>query len=315
VIGGSLACRDANLGKGSEQTALVAARLTVRGDVLLDKVISAGTVIMAGAGIGGRLCCRGAKIDNNTAGDSLAADGVKVGGSALLCEQFAATGAVQLSHASIGGSLHCSGASMGANKNGNALVAQQVNVTGGVLLDDGFAAAGAVSLRGASIGRELRWDPGSPASGEVNLEGARAQQLTDNWARPRALGYWPAGRLRLGGFVYDGFGGGYPATVNQRLAWIRTQYATQPKHSQTSKQAPARSGPPASAVTGGAGNDQPPALADAAAPFATQPYKQLADAYRRAGQEDDARAVEIAMRRDLRKHGISPGPRHPSTGY
>jgi hypothetical protein len=273
VIGGSLICRGARLGQGIEQNALVAVRLSVRGDVILDRITSAGTVIVAGADIGGRFCCRGAKIHGNAAGDSLAADGVRVGGSVLLSEQCVTAGAVQLSHATIGGSLHCSRTSIGVNKEGNALVAQQTNVTGGVLLDAGFAAAGTVSLCGASIGRELRWDPGGPATGEVNLEGARAHQLTDNWTGPRTLGYWPVWRLRLGGFVYDGFGSDYPATVNQRLEWVRAQYAAQPE------------------------------LAEAAAPFSTQPYKQLADVYRRIGQDDDARAVEIAVRRDVRKYG------------
>jgi len=42
--------------------------------------------------------------------------------------------------------------------------------------------------------------------------------------------------------------------------------------------------------------------------FATQPYKQLAEVYRRAGQDNEARAVEIAMRRDLRKRGNLPRP-------
>jgi hypothetical protein len=47
----------------------------------------------------------------------------------------------------------------------------------------------------------------------------------------------------------------------------------------------------------------------AALPFATQPYRQLADVYRNAGQEDEARTVEIAMRRDLRTHGTLDRPR------
>ncbi len=228
-IGGSFLCRGTRVGSGREQNALVAVRLKVGGDVLLDKLISAGTVVIAGADIGGRFCCRGAMLDGSDAdGDALSADGAKVGGSVFLSDQRT-TGAVQLSHATIGGSLHYRGAKLAANKYGNALLAQQINVIGGVLLDNGFAAAGAVSLRGASIGRELRWEPSEPAGGEVNLEGARAYQLSDNWISPRVLGYWPAGRLRLTGFTYEGFGGDYPVTVNQRLDWIRSQYAAHPE--------------------------------------------------------------------------------------
>jgi hypothetical protein len=44
-------------------------------------------------------------------------------------------------------------------------------------------------------------------------------------------------------------------------------------------------------------------------PFATQPYRHLADVYRSAGQDDDARIVEITLRRDLRKYGDLARPR------
>jgi hypothetical protein len=160
-----------------------------------------------------------------------------------------------------------------------------MNVTGGVLLDQGFTAVGIVSLRGASIARELHWEPGEPAQGEVNLEGARAQQLIDNWANSRTRGHWPATQLRLAGFTYEGFSGDYPATLDQRLDWIRSQYATRPENLHASDRAHATLN--SHHVT----------------PFATQPYKQLADVYRRAGQDDEARTVEIAMRRDIRKYG------------
>ena len=73
-----------------------------------------------------------------------------------------------------------------------------------------------------------------------------------------------------------------PPPVEHRLAWIRSQHE-----------------PPAgnSSVT-------PPVM-----PFTAQPYKQLADAYRRAGQDDEARTVEITRRRDLRRYGTMSRPR------
>ena len=41
----------------------------------------------------------------------------------------------------------------------------------------------------------------------------------------RANGYWPVGGLlSLDGFTYGRFGGDQQATVEQRLAWIRSQY-------------------------------------------------------------------------------------------
>jgi len=77
--------------------------------------------------------------------------------------------------------------------------------------------------------------------------------------------------LSLDGFTYGRFGGDQQATVEQRLAWIRSQY--------------------------------PPRAADSQADFATQPYEQLAAVYRQAGQDTQARKVAIAGRADLRKYG------------
>jgi hypothetical protein len=156
-----------------------------------------------------------------------------------------------------------------------------MTVNGGVLLDGGFTADGSVSLKDAQIAHELRWVPAAPPRGEVNLEGARAQQLSDDWADGRATGYWPQGRLRLTGFTYQGFAADRAASLEQRLEWIRSQYA-----------AP----------------DSKGRLANARG-FSAQPYKQLAEAYRRAGHDSEARAVEIARRRDLRAYGDLPWQR------
>ena len=305
IIGGSLACRGARLGAGRELYTLVAIRLKVAGDLLLDRLISAGAVVVAGADISGRLCCRNTILDGSDAdGDAFSANGAKVGGSVLLNELQTNTGAVQLSHSSIGGSLHCGGARLAANKDKISLFAEHANVTGGVQLDKGFTAAGAVSLRGASLAHELRWDPGEAPGGGVNLEGARAQQLTDNWTSPRVMGYWPAGRLRLTGFTYEELGGDHPVTVQQRLAWIRSQHGFAAPGSRRGNQATASLDSSDEATTRGAEH----ALATVASVFTTQPYKQLANVYRRAGQEDEALTVEIAMRRDLRRYGGLPRP-------
>ena len=97
-------------------------------------------------------------------------------------------------------------------------------------------------------------------------------ELDDDWSRNRVNGYWPVdGLLSLDGFTYGRFGGDQQATVEQRLAWIRSQY-----------QQPANSG---------------------SATFGTQPYEQLAAVYRQAGQDDQARKVAIARRADPRKYG------------
>ena len=73
------------------------------------------------------------------------------------------------------------------------------------------------------------------------------------------------------GFTYDRVGGAHPATVDQRLEWLRSQY--------------------------------PSAAPGAQAVFATQPYEQFAAVCRRVGQDTAARKVAIARRSDLRKYG------------
>ena len=308
VIGGLLGCWGARLAANIYGNALNAAGIKVSRDVFLgnenERFTASGTVRLAGADITGSLHCQGARIvSDNPAHAALAADGIRVGGSAYLSAQFTAGGEVRLSQAVIGGSLTCGSASLSAGPGYYALLAEQVSVAGGVLLHEGFTAEGLVSLRGASIGRELRWEPGEPFSGEVNLEGAHAQYLTDDWSGPRRLGFWPAGRLRLAGFTYSGFGGRSQATVDQRLEWIRNQYdARLPPSSDSASFVPGTD----TAADGEAppeGNSQRPVGTTAVLPFATQPYRQLSDVYRRAGQEDESRSVEIAMRRDIRKYG------------
>jgi phage baseplate assembly protein gpV len=327
-VGGTLDCTGARLGVDHDQNSLVAGRLSVGGDLKLDAVSADGAVTMAGAGIGGRLTGRGARLSANTYENALNlngsrvgravqlgkmpngaaftaggmvllagaeitgslycegsrlvgtnhrkagldANGVKIGGSAFLTEGFVTKGPVSLQQASIGGSLDCGGANLGSDTGQISLLAEQINIAGGLYLHRGFTAAGAIILRGATIGGELRWDPATPANGEVNLEGAHAHYLADEWATVRPLGFWPARKLRLTGFTYDGFGGPAQASAGQRLDWIRLQYDSRPGTS-------------------------------TAPPFTTQPYRQLSNVYRQAGQEDEARAVEIAMRRDMRKYG------------
>ncbi len=280
-IGGVLSCRGTRLGSNVYQNALNGNSIRVGRGVLLTTTddglafAATGAVRLAGADINGSLHCQGARLERgDLEGDALVADGVVIGGSVHLDDKFISTGTVRLPHASIRGSLHLSGASLGTGEGRNSLLAEQANVTGSIFLDEGFAAAGAVSLSGASVGHELRWEPGEPPGGQVNLEGASAEYLVDDWTRPRAIGYWPPGRVRLAGFTYSGFGGDHQATVEQRLDWLRNQHQVSPGES--------------------------------ASPFATQPYRQLADVYRRAGQEDDAIIVEIAMRRDMRRNGNLP---------
>ena len=307
-ITGDLSCRAAVLGRDHDGNALVADRMRVGGEVHLYRGFTAdGAVVLNGADITGDISFSGAQLTGTDRdGNALAADGMKAHHDVLLDKApdggaatglpFTAAGAVRLARADITGQLSCSGAQLtGTDRDGNALAADGMKVGAAVLLDEGFTSAGTVSLNfaradqlalspakaagadeitfnftatEAQIACELRWAPDGPFSGRVNLEDAQVGELEDTWtpAGEQARGYWPpGGRLRLSGFTYGGLG---EASVKQRLQWIRSQYE----------------GPKPAA-------------------FAAQPYEQLADIYRQAGQDTEAREVAIARRRDLRKYG------------
>ena len=117
----------------------------------------------------------------------------------------------------------------------------------------------------------------------MSLQGATADQLVDDWASARDNAFWPTdGRLHLDGLIDSRLGGAEPATVDQRLGWLRSQYKRN-----------------ASKIP---------------APFAAQPYEQLASVYRHAGQDTEARRVAIARRSDLRKYGSRSPPRRIRSG-
>ena len=305
-ITGQLNCRGAQLtGINGGGNALVASGIRVGGDVFLDQEFTAaGALWLPGADITGQLTCRGARLNGtNGEGQALVGDWMKAS-SVFLDKGFTAAGAVRLRGADIASQLKCSGARLtGADGSGNALLADGISVGGDVLLDEEFAAAGTLSLRsarvngslslkpseladeghrtaidaaGAQIVHTLRWAPTKQVSGLVILEDAAAGQLVDDWTQDAGPtnGYWPSadtGRLRLDGFTYTRTGGSHQATLEQRLAWI--------------------------------GSHSHRVSVNARTPLVTQPYEQLANVYRQAGQDKEARKVAIARRRDLRRYG------------
>jgi hypothetical protein len=302
-IAGQLSCRGAKLtGHDQAGDAMVGDAMKVgTGAFLNEGFTAAGAVRLIRAEIAGVLACDGAQLNgHDESGVAMDASGIKVDGDMFLNDRFtAAGGAVWLPGADITGQLNCRGAQLtGQDGDGNGLVADGIKVGGDVLLNEGFTAVGCVSFFSAHIGvsvslkptalanagkvalaagrmqlaGHLRWLPAQQIDGIVDLQGATVGALDDDWSNDRPNGCWPVGGLlRLDGFSYGRFAGDQQATVEQRLAWIRSQY-----------QQPATSG---SAV------------------FPTQPYEQLAAVYRQAGQDDQARKVAIARRADLRKYG------------
>jgi len=297
-ITGQLSFRGAKLtGTDIEGNALVGDGMKVGSNVLLDQGFSAtGAVRLPNTAITGPLFCSGAKLAGiDDYGNALVGDLMRVSGSVFLDKEFTAAGAVRLPETDLTGSLTCRSAKLtGTDDAGNAQVGDLMRVSGSVFLDKEFSAAGAVSVPGARIGGslsldgaelakpiavqasglriggQLAWAPRWAVQGLVDLERAAVHRLDDDWSLPDA--HWPpAGQLRLAGFTYDGLGGEHQASWRQRLDWIRRSHTT------------------ASTTTPTA--------------FAAQPYEQLAQVYRQAGQETEARQVAIARRSDLRRYG------------
>ena len=276
----------------------------VAGNVLLNEgFTSMGALRLAGADIAGSLICADAQLEAGENGYALVADEIRVGGSMLLNEGFTSSGAVRLPGANIARNLVCSGAQLsGKDHQGVALRAGGINVAS-IYLNDGFTAAGMIWLESAAISGSaymapqkpadgitgldaahaqiagtLSWIPSAQVEGLVSLQGAAADQLFDDWDSGRNNAFWPTdGWLHLDGFIYSRLGGAKPATVEQRLGWLRSQYK------RNASKTPV--------------------------PFATQPYEQLASVYRHAGQDTEARRVAIARRSDLRKYGNLSPPR------
>jgi len=257
-ITGPLDCSGAQLtGRDSHGNALVAEMMKVSGGVFLNEgFTAAGAVRLVRADITGQLDCSGARLTGrDTNGMALATFGLKVSGGVFLRWGFTAAGAVRLAGANITGQLDCRGAQLtGTDREGRALLGGGLKVSGDVFLNEDFTAAGTISLASAQVGGSVRltstalagenkvalnapraqitgtleWAPAEPVSGQVNLEGATVGNLDDDWSSERPNGCWPTGgRLRLDGFTYGRFGGTQQATVQQRLAWIRSQYQRQ----------------------------------------------------------------------------------------
>jgi hypothetical protein len=235
---------------------LTASLLRVNKELDLSQSKITGALRLPGASITGQLTCTCTQITGtDTAGNALIADRVVVGGDVLLNDGFTAVGAVQLSGAQIEGSLRLDGAELNGTV---ALVADVVR-----------------------IGQQLVWAPKTAVIGRVSLQGTKVDRLDDDWGSHQELkpeAHWPgAGKLRLAGFVYNGFSGDHPATSSQRLHWIQSQHQV-PLRGKGDK--PGRPGR-----------------------FDAQPYEHLAHVYRQAGQDTQARQIAIAKCRDLRTYG------------
>ena len=275
--------------------------------------LAVGTVQLPGAKIASQLICHGGRFYNKR-GDALAADGVEVSVGIFLSEvpggtgRFHATGAVRLLGAKIGGQLNCIGGRF-ENPGSNALVADGIEIRGNAQLGDGFHATGAVSLHGAQISDDLSCSGGqfehfggialsanraeiggqlncsggqfeSPQGVVLSLQETRARSLRLRDLSPRTAGLIdligakvallvddckiltnPRLFFRLDGFSYERIAQTSPRSAKSRLKWLGLQ------------------GPE----------------------YFPQPYDQLAEVFRREGQENEATEVLIQKLRKRRE--------------
>jgi hypothetical protein len=260
-------------------------QLETRGNVdLSDGFRADGEVRLVRAHIGGALDCGGG-IFANPGGLALNADGLTVDQSMLCRWGFRADGGVHLRGAHIGGWLSCGGGTF-ANAGRCALNARGMTVEQDMYCGDGFRADGEFRLIGARIGGRLSCGgaifsnpDGHTLNGDHMAVGGLLLLLPA--APPQGIVALTHARvgvlvdaqetwpaaLRLDGFVYDAIRASPEVTVEQRLDWLERD------------------------LDG----------------YSPQKYEQLAGAYRRTGQEQEARAVAIAKQRARRQVLSRPG--------
>jgi hypothetical protein len=335
-IGGKLDLTRARL-DGGDGPALVADRMTVGSDVVLDDVTArglgrAGTLQLTGARVGGRLSARRLRSVNRGAGPALSAANLQVADLIDLSKGAdlagsGSTGAVRLVGARFG-SLSLGGARL-HNPDGWALAAHYLDAGGTVYLDH-LTAVGGLRLSGSRIAGQVDLT-GSTVDGgpQPALAGTRlqvAQGVRLDGARLTASGERPAVDLRSARIAGDlelrRTHLEHPtdtalrlntATVEGRVILADAAIAAGGLDLRDSTVGGLYDDPVRAAgfveVNGltyrglpgrpGVTVDQRQEWLGRMPDYAAQPYRQLAAAYQGAGHEDDARRVLVAQQRRL----------------
>jgi hypothetical protein len=310
-------------------------RLQVAGSVALDRIHvhgrdQVGAVAVRGASIGGHLLCQGAQLAND-AGPALNAEATQVKGTVFLRDGCCATGqgeagAVRLAGARIEGDLDCSDAQL-SNRAGPALHAARLEIDGSVHLEDlhatGRGEDGAVRLRAANIrgnllcrGAQLDNDTG-PALDARKMQVSETVWLRDNF---RAIGHGKdhaavrLRRARVGTTLEVGKGIHNPdgPALDLRAASVTQLSLPQEAVGCSAEGNSRRQGTDSWLLLDGLTYTIIPRNAELGqwlawlrycAPYAAQPYQQLASVHRAVGEEADARKILIAQQDDLRARG------------
>nr|MDT0658368.1 hypothetical protein [Micromonospora sp. DSM 115978] len=281
--------------------------LELRGDLVLRGCAVTGPVDLRDARVGGtvnldgaRLTANGEAVDETRAfgrgdGVALAAARLTVAGNLHARGGFTAAGQVWLGGASIGGTADFDGATI-SNPGGLSLAADRLTVGGSLTARYGFRADGNVVLIHAQVGNQLNFTNailGSTGFAALHLGGARVGSLWLNFAEP------PAGRVRLSGVQADSIFDEprtWPAEIDLVGCTYRLLMARLPT-------APDEPSPPVEV-----GVRQRLGWLDRCAEgYLPQPYEQLAEFYRRNGQDPEARRVLLEKQRRRRATLRWPG--------
>ncbi|MET7670871.1 hypothetical protein [Micromonospora luteifusca] len=269
-------------------SAVLASQMVVRSNVSFSTSVVSGQIRMIGAQIGGIAIFRGAHLHNPN-DVCLQAERTEIDEGIWFdadSARSAATveGRIILDNAKVGGSVLMSGVVLTHPHTGStrkrlkgvptSLQAYGLKVTRDIRCDEGFRSDGAIGLYFARVEGSVSFDTSTFATGAgdstveaslVDLSGASAGMVDLDFARPPAtldmtnvsvqvVTDNPSswpGVIVLDGFAYDRLSSPRPVSVHERIKWLTR--------------------------------------GDAA--YRPQPYEQLIAAYRRAGQEHEARVV------------------------
>jgi hypothetical protein len=280
---------------GSSLPGLTAQGATIKGDVFLRKLESAGVVSLSGAKIGGQLLVEEAEL-NGGEGLALNAESVEIRGDVFL-RKLKSTGGVSLSGAEIGGQLSFEGAELNGGE-GKAVNAQGATIRSDAFIDY-LKSTGEVSFSGAEIGGQLSaegaeldggegtalnaqrmivkggfiWRKLNAVVGTVDLNAAHLSDLVDDRQSWNAASSW-----MLIGATYENLLG--PLDLAFRKRWLKN---------------------------GARFKGQ----------FHPQPYQQLAKFYRETGHRYEAREILIEKEREQRlavRASIRKGRRKAESG-
>ncbi|GAA2617336.1 oxidoreductase [Dactylosporangium fulvum] len=275
---------------------LQARLVDVRGDVLCTESTIGGPVDLRDARIGGDLDLDRAQL-RNPAGNALAAARLSVGGS-LRATELRTAGELWLGGAQVGGNVLLDGAVLD-NPAGRVVGGDRLRVGGNVRAGAGFTADGDVMLIHVDVGGQLWFVDAtlrSPDGFALNLGGSTAGSVWLGFREP------PVGRVRLSGLRVDTLFDD-PRVWPAELDLVGCTYRL--VMSRAFESGPQPRGPSGLAAVGV--RSRLDWLRRSPDGYAPQPYEQLAEVYRRNGQDVEARRVLLEKHRRRRATLHWPG--------